>query len=202
MTNNQGDSPAPGQRVCSAEHAGRISRLWGDPRDRGPRLLVAGVLVGSLILQLVLLAGRHSAPFSDMTGYDERALLLLQEHTFQTGTIYGATYHGPGYIVFLAAIYGLAGHHWWGYVVQSLLSTATLLGIYLLAKQLFSRKIAVVSLLLAVGYLPFIAYAHVLMPETLFITFLVFSTYAFVRGVSKSSRLWLCLWGFSSPWLL
>jgi 4-amino-4-deoxy-L-arabinose transferase-like glycosyltransferase len=159
-------------------------------------LAVAGVLLGFLVVQLVFLVGRHAAPFSDMTDYDQRALLLLHKHTFQTGTAFGATYRGPGYIVFLAAIYGLAGHHWSAvYVAQSLLSTATLLGIYLLAGQLFSRKVAVTSLVLAACYLPFLAYAHVLMSETLFMTFLVFSTYAFARGVLGGSRLWLCLSG-------
>jgi len=157
---------------------------------------VAGILLGFLVVQLAFLAGRHAAPFSDMTDYDQRALLLLHQHTFQTGTIFGATYRSPGYVVFLAAVYGLAGYHWWAaYVVQSLLSTATLLGIYLLAGQLFSRKVAMTGLVLAACYLPFIAYAHVLMSETLFMTFLVFSAYAFARGVLRSSRLWLCLSG-------
>jgi len=184
------------QRLGPAGHAGRLSRLLGNPRDRWVRLALAGVLVGSLALRLAFLAGQHAAPFSDMTGYDERALLLLHEHTFQTGTAYGATYHGPGYVVFLAAIYGVAGHHWWAvYVVQSLLGTATLFGIYLLARRLFSPSVAVLALLLAAGYVPFLAYAHVLMPETLFITLVVLSTYAFVRGVLESSRLWLGLSG-------
>ncbi|HEY5531391.1 MAG TPA: glycosyltransferase family 39 protein [Candidatus Anoxymicrobiaceae bacterium] len=191
-----GESSALAPNVCPAEHVGRRSRFWRDSPERRVKLAVAGVLVGSLILRLAFLAGRHSAPFSDMTGYDQRALLLLHQHTFQTGDTYGATYRGPGYIMFLAAIYVLAGHHWWAaYVVQSLLGVATLLGVYLLAGQLFSGKVALVSLLLAAGYLPFLAYAHLLLPETLFITFLVFSTYAFVRGVFKSSSLWLCLSG-------
>lgn len=184
------------RRLCPAGHVDWLSWLMRDPRDRWARLALIGILVGSLALRLAFLAGQHSAPFSDMTGYDERALLLLHEHTFQTGTAYGATYRGPGYVVFLAAIYGVAGHHWWAvYVVQSLLSTATLLGIYLLARRLFSPRVAMVALFLSAGYLPFLAYAHVLMPETLFITFLVFSTYTFVRGVHDNSRRWLSLSG-------
>lgn len=191
-----GKSPAPVQHLRPGRRVDRLFRRVGHPRDRWVRRALVGVLLGSLALRLAFLAGHHSAPFSDMTGYDERALLLLHEHTFQTGTLYGATYHGPGYIVFLAAIYAVAGHHWWAvYVVQSLLSTATLLGIYLLARRFFSPGVAVVALLLSAGYLPFLAYAHVLMPETLFITFLVFSTHAFVRGLRDNSRLWLGLSG-------
>jgi 4-amino-4-deoxy-L-arabinose transferase-like glycosyltransferase len=191
-----GESSAETEVVELVQTVGPRRWLWGSPRERWQRLSVIGILLGSLALQLAFLAGRHAAPFSDMTGYDQRALLLLHQHTFQTGTIYGATYHGPGYIVFLAAIYGVAGHHWWAvYVVQSLLCTATILGIYLLARLLFSRRVAATTLLLAVVYLPFLAYAHVLMPETLFITCLVFSTYAFVRGVLGNSRVWLCVSG-------
>ncbi len=166
----------------------------GPPRRES--LVVVGILAASLALRLAFLAGRHSPPFSDMIDYDERALLLLHRHTFQTGTAYGATYHGPAYIVFLAAIYGVAGYHWWAvYVVQSLLSSATLLGIYLLARRLLPPGVALLALVLSAAYVPFLAYAHVLMPETFFITLLVFSAYSFVRGVHDDSRVWLSLSG-------
>ncbi len=167
-----------------------------DGPPRRERLVLVGILAASLAIRLAFLAGRHSPPFSDMIDYDGRALLLLHEHTFQTGTTYGATYHGPAYIVFLAAIYGITGHHWWAvYLVQSLLSSATLLGIYLLARRLLSPRVAMLALVLSAAYAPFLAYAHVLMPETFFITLLVLSTYAFARGVHDDSGVWLGLSG-------
>ena len=72
-----------------------------------------------------------------MVGYRDRAVLLLHEHTLQTSAVfgptnhtpqYGATYHTPGYLVFLAGIFGLAGEHrlWVVYLIQSLLGIATL----------------------------------------------------------------------------
>ena len=178
--------------VPPAAPAGWRRRGPAGAADGRTRLIIGAVLAGYLVLQLAFMAGRHAVPFSDMTGYDERALLLLHQHTFQTGTAYGATYHGPGYILFLAAIYGVAGHHWEAvYAVQSVLATLTLLGIYLLARRLFSARAAFISLALGLLYLPFLAYAHVLMPDTLFIAPLVFSTLAFAVGVSNGSRRWL-----------
>lgn len=169
---------------------GRRPEGWTTP-------MVAGVLLVFLALQIVFLLGRHAAPFSDMQDYDARALLLLADHTFQDGTMYGATYHGPGYLVFLAGIYWLAGHSWSAvYLAQALLSTLTLFGIYLVSARLFSsRPIGVASLVLGAAYVPFIAYAQVLMPEALFLALVVFATYAFIRGVDTGSLLWLGISG-------
>ncbi|MCL4368823.1 MAG: glycosyltransferase family 39 protein, partial [Actinobacteria bacterium] len=159
-----------------------VARFWARP-DRWSKVTVAVVLTVSLALRLVFLAGRHAAPFSDMVGYEQRALLLLHEGTFQTGGAFGATYHGPGYLIFLAAVFGLAGHHWWAvYVVQSFLGTATLLGIELLGARLFSPRVGLIALVIAAAYVPFFAYAHVLLPETFFVCLVVFCVYAVVRG--------------------
>ena len=180
-----------------AKHrAGLAAGTWHQAGLR-PRVVVA-LLVLSAILRVAFLAGDHAPPFSDMVGYRDRAVLLLHEQTLQTSAVfsptnhtpqYGATYHTPGYLVFLAGIFGLAGEHrmWVVYLIQSLLGIATLLGIYLLGGRLFSPKVGMVALILAAAYAPFVAYANVLMPETLFICLLVFCVYAFVRGVQDGS---------------
>ena len=170
-------------------------RLWDRP-GRWSNVAVLLVLALSLALRLALIAGRHAPPFSDMVGYEERALLLLREHTFQTGGAFGATYHGPGYIVFLAAVFGLAGP-WPGaaYLVQSVLGVAVLWGIYLLGARLFAGRVGLIALVLAAVYVPFFAYANVLLPETLFLCVLVFCVYAVVRGVQDASPWWLLVGG-------
>jgi 4-amino-4-deoxy-L-arabinose transferase-like glycosyltransferase len=159
---------------------------------------VAAVLVVavSLAVRLAFLAGRHAAPFSDMVGYQDRALLLLREGTFQTGGAFGATYHGPGYLAFLAAVFGLAGHRLWPvYLLQSLLGVATLGGIALLGARLFSPRVGLIALVLAALYAPFLAYANVLLPETLFVCLVVFSVYVVVRGAQETSPWWLLAGG-------
>jgi 4-amino-4-deoxy-L-arabinose transferase-like glycosyltransferase len=176
-------------------HAPGPVGFWSRP-DRWSTIAVALVLAVSLALRLAFLAGKHSAPFSDMLGYEQRALLLLREHTFQTGGAFGATYRGPGYIVFLAAIFGLAGHHLWVvYLTQSLLGVATLLGVYQLGARLFSRWVGLIALALAAAYVPFMAYANILLPETLFVCLVVFCVYAVVRGVQDTSPWWLLAGG-------
>ena len=172
-----------------------LVRLWDRPYRRST-VAVTLVLALSLALRLAFLAGRHAPPFSDMVGYEQRALLLLREHTFQAGGAFGATYHGPGYLVFLAAVFGLAGTRPRAvYLVQSLLSVATLWGIYLLGVRLFTRRVGLIALVLAAAYVPFFAYANLLLPETLFVCLVVFCVYAVVRGVQDGSPWWLLAGG-------
>ena len=173
------------------------SGLTKDHRSgRWTKVAVVVVLVVSLAVRLVFLAGRHTAPFSDMVGYEERALLLLHEGTFQTGGAFGATYHAPGYLIFLAAVFGLAGERLWVvYLVQSVLGVATLWGIELLGVRLFSSRVGLIALVLGAAYVPFFAYAHLLLPETFFVCLVVFCAYAVVRGVQDASPWWLLAGG-------
>lgn len=157
---------------------------------------IALILAGYLALQLVFLLGHHAAPVSDMLDYNKRALALLQHHTFHVPGWSGSTYRGPGYTIFLAGIYYIFGYSWTAvYVVQSFLMTATLLGVYLLAKRLFSARVATISLALCLLYLPLFAYSHVLMTESLFIFLLIYACCAFVRAMQTSSKAWLCVTG-------
>ena len=93
-------------------------------------------------------------------------------------------------------LFGLGGSHWWVvYLAQSLLGVATLLGIQLLGARLLSPRVGLIALVLAAGYLPFLAYTQLLLPETLFVCLVVFCVYAVVRGVQDASPRWLLAGG-------
>ncbi len=92
-----------------------------------------------------------------------------------------ATLRTPGYPLFIAAVYGLAGHHPIAVVVaQIVLSLGTLVLVYGLAAQLWNRRVGhAAAFLLALDLASFV-YSLWLLTETLF-TFLL--TAALVCGV-------------------
>lgn len=157
----------------------------------GHWLLIAAVLVFSLWLRYDYIVDIEVKPVSDMEDYDQRALRLVNEGTFQTGELHGATYRPPGYVVFLAAIYGLIDHKYrLVYAIQSVLSVATLYAIYWIGQQLWNRWVGVTALVLSALYVPFIGYSGVLLSETLFNFLFLYALAAFLRGVQTESGWW------------
>jgi len=154
------------------------------------------ILLLSLLIRLHFVAGIDVKPSSDMHDYDQRAMLLADKGTFNTNDVHGATYRAPGYVVFLATCYKLFGHTYGiVYDIQSILGVAMLIAIYLLGKQLFDKDVALLALILAALYVPFIGYAGMLMSETLFITLLLFAIYAFVRAIMHQRVAWFLIAG-------
>ncbi len=164
-------------------------------RPQAHRWLVVALLVASLGVRLAFALQRNHLLVSDMVDYDARGMLLLQRHTFQTGDFHGSTYHPPLYTVFLAGVYALFGHDLTAvYLVQALLGTAMLVGLYLLGRRLGGRGLGLLTLALAAAYLPFAGYTGVLLPETLFVTLLVWGVVlaaeGTLRGPARAGPLW------------
>ena len=157
---------------------------------------VGVILLLSLAVRLYYIAGVNVVPLSDMADYDIRAMTLLTKHTFQTGSILGATYRPPGYILFLAGIYQIFGHHLKVvYFIQSLLSVASLYAIYLLGAKVFNKETGLLSLFLSSLYIPFIAYSGILLSESLFLFLLLYGVYGFIKGVETEKTGWFILSG-------
>lgn len=159
-------------------------------------LLIIAILLVSLWIRLDYIAKLEVTPISDMQDYDQRALRLVEEGTFVTGERHGATYRAPGYVMFLASLYELFGHKYrLVYGVQALLSVATLYAIYLIGRRLFEAKVALLALLLAALYLPFIGYSGVLLTESLFLFLFLYALYSFLCGAEEGRVGWFLLAG-------
>jgi 4-amino-4-deoxy-L-arabinose transferase-like glycosyltransferase len=155
---------------------------------------VAAVLAASLVARLLyVLAAPLPAISADSAGYDAAAERLVRTGTFAypilafeaTGPIRGAeleaflsspsnAYTMPGYTVFLAGIWKVvadpASRLAWARVLQALLGTASLLLLYLVARRALDEKAAMVALVAAAAYPPFIWATGQLLTETLYTT--------------------------------
>lgn len=98
----------------------------------------------------------------------------------------------PGYAVFLAALYGIAGAgappHPLVSVAQALLSGVTLWGIFLLGRRVISPRGGFVAVLLGAAYVPFwYSYRYVL-TEDLFMALSVVAMVALIWAVDDEGR--------------
>jgi 4-amino-4-deoxy-L-arabinose transferase-like glycosyltransferase len=159
--------------------------------------LPAALLLFSLIVQLIFVLSVDAVPESDMKGYDERALLFMEEQSFDYGGQFnGSTYRPPVYILFLAAIYKLFGHSYQAvYVIQALLSVACLGLIYLLAARLWNRTVGTIALALSAFYVPFVGYSGILLAEIPFLLLLLGFSYCALRAVQTNKLAFAALAG-------
>ncbi len=134
---------------------------------------------------------------SDMKGYDQAALALLEQRPLPVHTaerylfhpLGSDTYHPPGYYYFLASVYAVAGHRYVAVrMVQAVLDTITCLLVYLLGKRLFGEATGLLAAALAAVYPPLIFYTGVLLTESLTTFLLTGATWMLVRSVGADWR--------------
>ncbi len=97
---------------------------------------------------------------SDDKTYDHLAMSLLTKREFSKNNI-PIAWRGPGYPLFLASVYFFFGHnHLAVRIIQSIIMSLLILIIYLISRETFGRKVAVVSVVLGCFYQPFIYYLY------------------------------------------
>ncbi|KNZ68718.1 hypothetical protein Tfer_2713 [Thermincola ferriacetica] len=164
--------------------------------SRTKTIVLILVILVSLFVRLEYVIQVNTQPISDMQDYDRRAVTLQEKGTFATNEKHGATYRPPGYVVFLALIYKVFGHNYHVvYILQSLMSVSVLLAIYLFARRVFDQNTALMGLIIAALYVPFIGYSGVLLTEILFLTLFSYALYSFVRGTQENKVHWFVLSG-------
>ena len=93
---------------------------------------------------------------------------------------------GPVYPIFLAGLYRFFGHNPQAVrVVQAILSFLALILLYALASNVFDRDLALIALLLASIYPPFISYPGLLLTETLSIFLILAFVYLLIKGLAR-----------------
>ena len=159
------------------------------------------IFVGSLTLRLLYLQGwllpletRQTPIYGDAYGYYVSATYMhdgaLVPQMMST--------RGPGYILFLAALFSLFGEGAWPVrYVQAVLGAITCVIIGRLGKELAGRRVGVIAGILAATYPSYILFTGRILTETLSTFLLWLGLLALVRGVRSRTWSWLVFAGVS-----
>ena len=147
------------------------------------------ILLLGAVLRIVWAVVTPAVPVSDFAVYDKLAVEMLAGHGYQTGAG-PIAYIPPGYPLWLAFVYYFAGHSLLAAkLVNSLLAIFTIYLVYLLAKNIFTQRIALLSALLVALMPSLILYAGLLASENLAIPLFLAAIYFYRRALeTKQSR--------------
>jgi len=115
----------------------------------------------------------------DAIGYDQLAVNLIKYHQYAFTPGKPTAYREPVYPYFLAIIYSIFGlsNYTAVRVVQIFISSLTCVIIFLLAKDLFDKKVALLSSFISCFWPHFVYYSTTILRETLFCFLLVLCVY-------------------------
>jgi 4-amino-4-deoxy-L-arabinose transferase-like glycosyltransferase len=115
----------------------------------------------------------------DAIGYDQLAVNLIKYHQYAFTPGKPTAYREPVYPYFLAIIYYIFGlsNYTAVRVAQIFISSLTCVVIFLLAKDLFDKKVALVSSFISCFWPHFVYYSTTILRETLFCFLLVLCVY-------------------------
>jgi 4-amino-4-deoxy-L-arabinose transferase-like glycosyltransferase len=176
--------PTPASAVLSPARAGGPS----------PRGLLALVLAAVLVrVALLVWFGNLPIRIWDEKDYDTlaRSLATRGEYAFTPGV--PTSLRPPLYPALVAGIYRVAGVGNFLAVraVQAVLSLGLVALVYLLARELFGRRIAAVAAVAMAFYPSFLGFNNLVLTEILFTTWLVAGTYCMLRGVRTGHLGWI-----------
>lgn len=138
--------------------------------------LILGIFILlSLVIKLTMIFkyGNKLTLASDDLNYIESAVFLLKKkmfffHNYNEPTVFVM----PGYPFFLATVFSVFGYGTAGIqmarILQALISCIAILMVFLIARKLFNRRVALFSAFLVAFYLPNIVTTGYLLTETLF----------------------------------
>ena len=159
---------------------------------RRHRLGLIAIMVSSFLLKAYCLALTAEIPLV----LDERVYFRTARR-FLSGQGVVGTAHPPLYGLFLAGVIFLLGESIWKIkLLQVVLSSINVWILFLLGKELFDRRVALVGALLFAFYPTLIGFTHYLWSETFFIFLLSWALYFLVRFASTRRRGYLVGGGF------
>jgi 4-amino-4-deoxy-L-arabinose transferase-like glycosyltransferase len=133
------------------------------------------ILLAGLVLRVVFVRATHwPPPIFDPADYDRHAVSLANGHGYPMSLISGpgdpTAMRMPLYPTFLAAVYKLFGHSIGAArIAQTLLGTATVGLVGLIAYRLFGRRVGLAALAIAAVFPPLIVLEGSLMSENLLV---------------------------------
>jgi 4-amino-4-deoxy-L-arabinose transferase-like glycosyltransferase len=185
----------------SARPGGRFRTAWHEasPTRRAVWIAIALLVFTELVRIAYVLHTRNYVARQDAQSYNYLAQTLARGNGWGYGN---SAYRPPGYPVFLAGIYLLVGLPNGVFtaarLVQTLLATATIGLIGVMAWQLAGRRAALISLAIGSIYIPLVLIGVALMTEALFTPLLLIATICALqcRRVERRQYLWIVLSGF------
>jgi 4-amino-4-deoxy-L-arabinose transferase-like glycosyltransferase/Tfp pilus assembly protein PilF len=174
-----------------ARREARASKAGADARPFG-RILVL-IAVAAFVLRLVYLAGASQSPL-----YRHPALDAKVNDAAAWDVARGATparepyFRPPLYGMFLAGVYGVAGHDLGApRVAQAAAGAATAFLLGLLGASLWDRRVGIGAAALGALYGPSIYFDGELVSASLELFLAALSLWLFVEGARRGSRAWL-----------
>lgn len=174
----------------------KIIKSYFDDSEIKYLLWIAGV--GLLFRLLFILETQHTPfvqnLFSDSKIYNDFALDIVRNNNWLGNE---AFFMAPVYPYFLAFVYKIFGESIYLIrLIQSLFSTATIFIIYLIARNLFSKRAGFIAAVISAFYSSFIFYSGLILSETLQIFFAAIFVLTLSINFKNEKRkyLWIGIW--------
>jgi 4-amino-4-deoxy-L-arabinose transferase-like glycosyltransferase len=171
------------------------------------RLLVI-IFVAAFLLRLlavVALRDIHAGPTrafgADGIEFNELAYQVALGHGYELQPGHPTSFRAPGFPLFLAGVYFLAGQNYpLTYVVFCLLGAAACVLTYLVALEMTGPKMALLAAALAATYINAIYFAVVFASESLYLVCFGLSLWLFLRYLKNGSSWELLICALSLGW--
>lgn len=166
---------------------------------RKEKFILTTILLLSVLIRLYF-AFTHERLFAgDQRAYDKLAVSLWQRHEFAWEEGRPTAYVTPLYPVFLSGIYALFGYsHLWAKVFQALLGSLTCLIMYFIAREIFGKAVALLTIFLMSVHHFFISYGILLNSENLFIFLVALNVLSLIKFCKRPSYLCALFFGISA----
>jgi len=164
-----------------------LSRLFNgisnlaDKAAEDPRFTIKLFLAAFVLRALFTFIHTHTYLFSDMLGYNEAAISLLQDHQFRVKGIISAS-RPPIYPYFLVVVYYIFGHSLLAArLVQAVTGALTAVIVFKCGEIMFDRRSGVLAGLFYAGYTAAWAFGDMLLTENLFTLLLMITVFFMLK---------------------
>lgn len=174
--------------------------------DKKQNLILTLLLFGTFLASLSYSFYFRIPPAVDARAYDNIAWNIVQGNGYretldtliqQDNSIIRV---GPGYEIFLAAIYYIFGHHYEAvWIIHALLNVLSAGMVFLITKEVFKDRwnyLIGITAAVLIGFSPdLITMQGMLMTETLGVFFIILSSYLFCRYYNAAEKSWISALG-------
>jgi len=169
---------------------------WALRHEKAVLLGLFALALALRVLYMALAVGLDSPPTYDGIGYHILASNLMRGNGYVREDGQPTACRPPTYSFFLAGVYSVFGFNYSaGRIAHAIVGSITCLVIYVLAKKLFSKLVAIVALAGAVVYPLFIYMTGEFFPDTVALLPAVLSLWVAVSMMESKSSGWPLLLG-------